>query len=79
MAKKKQQTYSFLETILNMFVFGFFGSVAIVLTRFFQSYLQELPLLFEIFYIVGLGYFLVLTFSINWGGKLKMLIKSGGI
>ena len=68
---KKKKEYNFLEVILNIFIFGFFGSVVIVLTRFFQSYLQELPFLFQLFYIIGVLYFMILFLSINWASKIN--------
>ena len=62
---KKQDKQNIWEVLLNLSIFGFMGSVAIVFTSAFQSHLQNLPLLFEFFYIIGIVYFMILSLTIN--------------
>ncbi len=70
MKKQKEKPMKFWEVVLDLSVFGFMASIVVVFTRAFQSYLQDLPLLFELFYIIGVIYFMILTIKINWARKL---------
>ncbi len=66
-----KKEYNVFEVLLNLSIFTFFGGIIIVLTKFFESYLQDLPLIFIISYIIGVVYFMILSLTTNWARKLK--------
>ena len=54
--------------VINISVLGFFASLWIVFTRYFQEELLKLSALFIIFYLIGGFALLFNSLRINWSG-----------
>ncbi len=54
--------------VINLSVLGFFASLWVVFTRYFQEEILKLPVLFIIFYLFGGFIVLFNGLRINWSG-----------